>query len=190
MSSTENLSFARSLRSSWRDEEEELTHESFEYAKRNISFIEYMVGISNEGYGLSISTAENRYEGFVYFVGKNYFSLVHNFESKTRLITTFPIKDELDFVIRVNKKQSRKDGESKKISIEEKSFKAFLDEIALSKSECNLELNQEKQVSGKIELFKDFLRIKNSKNNKENFIEEDSTIFSISSIVAVTTSEI
>lgn len=190
MSDTDKLSFARSLRSSWRDEEEELTHESFEYAKRNITFIEYMVGVANEGYGLSISTAANRYEGFVYFVGKNYFSLVHNFESKSRLITTFPIFDSLDFVVRINKKQSRKDLEFKKISIEDKSFKAFLDEIAANKCECSLELNQEKLSNGNIELFKDFLRIKNSKSNKDNFIEQDSTIFSISSIVAITNSEI
>lgn len=185
MGTSENLSFARSLRSSWRDDEEELAHESFEYAKRNISLIEYLASIANEGYELSITTNKNRYEGIVSFIGKNFFSLSHSAAPKSNVVTTFALHDDIDFVIRINKKQNRDKAQIKKTSIEDRSFKAFLDEICLNQDVCDLELNQGQLINGKLAVFKDFLRIRDSKSTKENFIEQDTTLFAISSIVAM-----
>jgi hypothetical protein len=194
MGDSDNLIFARSLRSQWRDEEEEITSESFEYAKRNTSYIEYLASIQNEGYSINISTQNNSFEGYISFIGTNFFSIRQKAMSKKIVITSFPLVNANNIVFSLGKKNKNTDmvlGDS----IKQKSFKALLDEISDLQITANIELLANKELSGKLYTFKDFYSITNGNIKstfnleKDAFIKEDSTLIKHDAIVAISVIE-
>lgn len=192
MSDTEKISFARSLRSQWRDEEEEISIESFEYTKRNTSLIEYLASIASEDYQINVSTKLNNYQGYITSIGTNYFSISHSYMSNNFAITSFPLTNLDQFSIAIGKKRKEQNSSNYQVNILQKSFKALLDEISSSKVNLTIELITNNEIKGYIDLYKDFYSVRIMENTritnleKISFIEEGSTLIYQDSIISIT----
>jgi len=186
MDASENQMLGRELRALWRDEEETHSMESFEYVKRNTILLEYVTSIANEGYRVAVSTVQNRFEGSIYSIGTDYFCIAHENRNTSLTFSLFPLSSFSNVVFEVNNKASF----SSPINIISNSFKAKIDELAIDEKLCNIEVIHAHELHGKLEVFKDFLRISNdesfqNKTTTQTYIKPDTKLISTDSIIAI-----
>jgi len=82
----------RNMRNVWRAETEEQISESQEYAKRNLTLLDYLASVSHAGNEISVRTLNYESRGALVHIGKDFFSIAS--PQMPRLIHSFVFNGE------------------------------------------------------------------------------------------------
>jgi len=189
---TQDSSFlltGRNMRNVWRTEEEEQIAESLEYAKRNLTLLDYLASVSHSGNEISVRTLNYESRGALVHIGKDFFSIAS--PQMPRLIHSFVFNGDVDnskarnIEIDVLGKTER--AQSIRLLRHDKSFKSLLSDIAAQPDHTEIETEQGHLYVGSFALFSDCIAItENSVSGTEKtLVNPGTTIVPMDGIVSV-----
>lgn len=178
---TNFLITGRKIRSIWRTEEEDFIAESLIYAKRNLSFLDYLASVAHAGNEISVRTPNYVVSGPLIHIGKDFFSIVS--EDSPRLIHSFVIDENIE----VDVKEKTPKAQTLRLLRHEKSFRSLLDDISARPDHTEVETQQGIIYQGRFEMFADCIAITENAHigPEQSLVRKGTTIIPTDGIVSV-----
>ena len=179
----------RNMRNVWRAETEEQISESQEYAKRNLTLLDYLASVSHAGNEISVRTLNYESRGALVHIGKDFFSiaspqmprLIHSFVFNGEENTSKVRNIEIDILGKTERAQNVR------LLRHDKSFKSLLDDIASHPDHTEIETEQGHLYVGSFALLSDCIAItENAASDPEKtLVNPGTTIVPMNGIVSI-----
>ena len=179
----------RDMRNVWRTQEEEQISESLEYAKRNLTLLDYLASVSHAGNEISVRTLNYESRGALVHIGKDFFSIAS--PQMPRLIHSFVFKGDIDSskVRNIEIDVLGKTERAQNVSLlrHDKSFKSLLDDIASHPDHTEIETEQGHLYVGTFALLSDCIAITENAatDTEKTLVNPGTTIVPMNGIVSI-----
>lgn len=119
----------RTIRTQWRETEEDFIEQSSHYAKRQLSLLDFLSNVAHSGNAVRIKTNAHVVAGMICVIGTDFFSVIPDLDRNKRYV--FPVHDQdtknsrLDCEMTVLKKRPSKKSSNLQLR-QEKAFATCL----------------------------------------------------------------